>query len=131
MLDAMQKLGLGLTRTMTLAEGQANATIDSRRAGKQSKSGRSIESALIDQSIAAIDLSFPVGNFAASRVTASLKTAVPPHYSCFAKRKYDPQEWAAQFPLDGPSAQCFLKDSKRDLWNSQPDFSPICRMTDR
>ena len=31
-----------------------------------------------------------------------LKTVVPAHYSCFVKRDYDPQEWAAQFPPDGP-----------------------------
>jgi L-ascorbate metabolism protein UlaG (beta-lactamase superfamily) len=31
-----------------------------------------------------------------------LKAAVPSHYACFAKRTYDPQEWAALFPPDGP-----------------------------
>jgi len=31
-----------------------------------------------------------------------LKTVVPAHYSCFVKRDYDPSEWAAQFPSDGP-----------------------------
>ena len=31
-----------------------------------------------------------------------LKAAVPSHYACFAKRTYDPQEWAALFPTDGP-----------------------------
>lgn len=31
-----------------------------------------------------------------------LKTAVPAHYECFVKRDYDPQEWAAAFPEDGP-----------------------------
>ncbi len=31
-----------------------------------------------------------------------LKTAVPAHYECFTKRDYDPQEWAAAFPDDGP-----------------------------
>ena len=31
-----------------------------------------------------------------------LKTVVPAHYSCFVKRDYDPQEWASQFPKDGP-----------------------------
>jgi len=31
-----------------------------------------------------------------------LKTAVPAHYECFAKRTYDPQVWAALFPDDGP-----------------------------
>jgi L-ascorbate metabolism protein UlaG (beta-lactamase superfamily) len=31
-----------------------------------------------------------------------LKTVVPAHYSCFAKRDYDPQKWAEQFPSDGP-----------------------------
>lgn len=30
-----------------------------------------------------------------------LKTAVPSHYACFAKRTYDPQAWAACFPEDG------------------------------
>jgi L-ascorbate metabolism protein UlaG (beta-lactamase superfamily) len=31
-----------------------------------------------------------------------LKTAVPAHYECFAKRTYDPQAWAALFPAEGP-----------------------------
>ncbi|GIV76820.1 MAG: hypothetical protein KatS3mg050_1214 [Litorilinea sp.] len=31
-----------------------------------------------------------------------LRTAVPAHYACFVKRNYDPAEWAAQFPADGP-----------------------------
>jgi L-ascorbate metabolism protein UlaG (beta-lactamase superfamily) len=31
-----------------------------------------------------------------------LKHAVPAHYQCFVKRNYDPNEWAAQFPADGP-----------------------------
>lgn len=31
-----------------------------------------------------------------------LKTVVPAHYSCFVRRDFDPQEWAAQFPQDGP-----------------------------
>ena len=31
-----------------------------------------------------------------------LHTAVPAHYSCFVKRDYDPAEWAAYFPEDGP-----------------------------
>ena len=31
-----------------------------------------------------------------------LKTAVPAHYACFAKRTYDPQAWAACFPKGGP-----------------------------
>lgn len=31
-----------------------------------------------------------------------LKTAVPAHYACFAKRTYDPQAWAALLPADGP-----------------------------
>ncbi|MBD3183216.1 hypothetical protein GF312_13050 [Candidatus Poribacteria bacterium] len=31
-----------------------------------------------------------------------LKAIVPSHYSCFVKRDYDPAEWAAQFPSDGP-----------------------------
>jgi L-ascorbate metabolism protein UlaG (beta-lactamase superfamily) len=31
-----------------------------------------------------------------------LKAAVPAHYACFVKRNYDPQEWAAQFPPEGP-----------------------------
>ena len=32
-----------------------------------------------------------------------LRHAVPAHRSCFVKRDYDPQEWAAQFPAGGPS----------------------------
>ena len=31
-----------------------------------------------------------------------LKTAVPSHYACFAKRTYDPQAWAKLFPANGP-----------------------------
>jgi L-ascorbate metabolism protein UlaG (beta-lactamase superfamily) len=31
-----------------------------------------------------------------------LKTAIPSHYECFAKRTYDPRQWAALFPPDGP-----------------------------
>ncbi|HEX5692460.1 MAG TPA: hypothetical protein VFX76_20740, partial [Roseiflexaceae bacterium] len=31
-----------------------------------------------------------------------LRHAVPAHRSCFVKRDYDPQAWAAQFPPDGP-----------------------------
>jgi L-ascorbate metabolism protein UlaG (beta-lactamase superfamily) len=31
-----------------------------------------------------------------------LKTVVPSHYACFAKRTYDPQLWAAKFPPGGP-----------------------------
>jgi L-ascorbate metabolism protein UlaG (beta-lactamase superfamily) len=35
-------------------------------------------------------------------IKLGLKTAVPAHYACFAKRTYDPQGWAALFPADGP-----------------------------
>jgi L-ascorbate 6-phosphate lactonase len=35
-------------------------------------------------------------------IKLGLKTAVPAHYACFARRTYDPQEWAALFPADGP-----------------------------
>ncbi len=31
-----------------------------------------------------------------------LSAAVPAHYQCFVKRNYDPHEWAAQFPTEGP-----------------------------
>ena len=31
-----------------------------------------------------------------------LRHAVPSHYACFVTRDYDPHEWAAQFPADGP-----------------------------
>jgi L-ascorbate metabolism protein UlaG (beta-lactamase superfamily) len=31
-----------------------------------------------------------------------LKTAVPSHYACFVKRTFDPREWAALLPADGP-----------------------------
>lgn len=31
-----------------------------------------------------------------------LKHAVPAHRACFVKRDYDPAEWAAQFPTEGP-----------------------------
>jgi L-ascorbate metabolism protein UlaG (beta-lactamase superfamily) len=32
-----------------------------------------------------------------------LKTVVPSHYACFAKRTYDPQEWAALFGSEDPT----------------------------
>lgn len=31
-----------------------------------------------------------------------LRHAVPSHYACFVRRTYDPQEWAARFPPEGP-----------------------------
>lgn len=31
-----------------------------------------------------------------------LKAAVPAHYNCFVKRNYDPVDWSAAFPEDGP-----------------------------
>lgn len=40
-----------------------------------------------------------------------LKTAVPAHYQCFVKRNYEPQEWAAQFPADGPSTLVIPRNS--------------------
>ena len=35
-------------------------------------------------------------------VKVGLKAAVPAHYSCFASRDYNPQEWAAHMPVGGP-----------------------------
>jgi L-ascorbate metabolism protein UlaG (beta-lactamase superfamily) len=35
-------------------------------------------------------------------IKLGLKTAVPAHYACFARRTFDPEEWAACFPADGP-----------------------------
>jgi len=35
-------------------------------------------------------------------IKLGLKTAAPAHYACFARRTYDPQQWAALFPADGP-----------------------------
>lgn len=35
-------------------------------------------------------------------VKLKLKAAVPAHYECFTQRTYDPQRWAATFPVDGP-----------------------------
>jgi L-ascorbate metabolism protein UlaG (beta-lactamase superfamily) len=35
-------------------------------------------------------------------VKLGLKAAVPAHYACFVKRTYDPYEWAALLPPDGP-----------------------------
>lgn len=35
-------------------------------------------------------------------VKLGLKAAVPAHYACFVKRDYDPAEWAARFPDEGP-----------------------------
>ncbi len=36
-------------------------------------------------------------------VKLGLAAAVPAHYDCFALRTYDPHEWAALFPPDGPT----------------------------
>lgn len=36
-------------------------------------------------------------------VNLNLKAVVPAHYGCFVKRTYDPQLWAAGFPVDGPT----------------------------
>ncbi|MFN2110174.1 MAG: MBL fold metallo-hydrolase, partial [Anaerolineae bacterium] len=46
-----------------------------------------------------------------------LKTAVPAHYACFAKRTYDPQAWAALFPAGGPQPLIIP-------WNSHIVYSP-------
>lgn len=35
-------------------------------------------------------------------LTLGLSAAAPAHYQCFVKRTYDPAEWAAQFPAEGP-----------------------------
>lgn len=35
-------------------------------------------------------------------VSLGLKAAVPAHYSCFVRRNYDPNEWAAHLPAGGP-----------------------------
>ncbi len=46
---------------------------------------------------------FPFFAGSAKIATAlGLKVAVPAHYACFVKRTYDPQEWAAHLPQDGP-----------------------------
>jgi len=36
-------------------------------------------------------------------VKLKLQAAVPAHYACFVRRTYDPQQWAAGFPADGPT----------------------------
>ncbi|MBN2390984.1 MAG: MBL fold metallo-hydrolase [Anaerolineae bacterium] len=46
-----------------------------------------------------------------------LKTAVPAHYACFAKRTYDPRAWAALFPAGGPQPLIIP-------WNSHIVYSP-------
>jgi L-ascorbate metabolism protein UlaG (beta-lactamase superfamily) len=46
-----------------------------------------------------------------------LKTAVPSHYACFAKRTYDPHEWAALLPHGGPEALIIP-------WNAHIVYSP-------
>lgn len=33
----------------------------------------------------------------------NVKDVVPSHYGCFVKRNYDPEQWAQQFPHDGPN----------------------------
>jgi L-ascorbate metabolism protein UlaG (beta-lactamase superfamily) len=45
-----------------------------------------------------------------------LTTAVPSHYACFAKRTYDPREWAVLFPPGGPKPLIIP-------WNSQIIYS--------
>ena len=40
-----------------------------------------------------------------------LKHAVPSHYACFVRRNYDPHEWAAQFPPDGPKPLIIPRNS--------------------
>ncbi len=40
-----------------------------------------------------------------------LKHAVPSHRSCFVTRDYDPNEWAAQFPADGPQPLIIPRNS--------------------
>jgi L-ascorbate metabolism protein UlaG (beta-lactamase superfamily) len=40
-----------------------------------------------------------------------LQHAVPAHRACFVKRDYDPQEWAAQFPADGPEPLIIPRNS--------------------
>lgn len=40
-----------------------------------------------------------------------LSTAAPAHYACFVKRDYDPTEWAAQFPDDGPATMIIPRNS--------------------
>lgn len=46
---------------------------------------------------------FPFFEGSAKIATAlGLKAAVPAHYSCFVRRNYDPNDWAAHLPTDGP-----------------------------
>lgn len=40
-----------------------------------------------------------------------LTHAVPAHRACFVKRDYDPQEWAAQFPAEGPKPLIIERNS--------------------
>lgn len=40
-----------------------------------------------------------------------LKHAVPVHRACFIKRDYDPNEWAARFPADGPKPLIMERNS--------------------
>ena len=40
-----------------------------------------------------------------------LKHAVPSHYACFVKRDYNPHEWAAQFPANGPEPLIISRNS--------------------
>ena len=37
--------------------------------------------------------------------------ACPAHYACFVTRDYDPAEWAAAFPEDGPSTRIIPRNS--------------------
>jgi L-ascorbate metabolism protein UlaG (beta-lactamase superfamily) len=46
-----------------------------------------------------------------------LKTAVPSHYACFAKRTYDPREWAALFGPGDPEPMIIP-------WNSHVVYTP-------
>ena len=50
-------------------------------------------------------------------IKLGLKAAVPSHYACFVKRTYDPLEWAAMFPSEGPKP-CVIP------WNSHTVYPP-------
>ena len=52
---------------------------------------------------------FEGGILMAQRI--GLKTVAPSHYACFVKRDYDPKEFAAQFPADGPKPLIIPRNS--------------------
>jgi L-ascorbate metabolism protein UlaG (beta-lactamase superfamily) len=54
-------------------------------------------------------------------VKLGLTAAVPAHYDCFALRTYDPNEWAALFPPDGPTPMIIPYDTSIVFPPAEPE----------